>query len=130
MRKLLLILLFAIASCTEPLTPSSAYCVQYRIGEASTTSAVEIVDGNVTVGYWKLFPQSTPNGTTILTRKINKPELNVNSITTFEFPNNHVGDTIRGICIQHTWGNTCNTTDTLPVWFIKVPCKQSPTDNL
>jgi hypothetical protein len=130
MRKLLLILLFAVASCTEPLVPTNTLCVQYSIGSASTTSTVEIVDGYVVCDKWRLRAMSTPDNKTVLTRDtaITTELGTVTTETAFVFNNNQSGDTVRGIYVNHTAGSVCNTYDTLPVVVIKVPCKPRNTN--
>jgi len=126
MKSILLILLFALASCTEPLTPTNTLCVRYRIGEASTTSTVQFVDGYVVCDNWILSIQSTPENQTRLFRDttIQTEFGNVYCSSTFLFANNQVSDTIRGIYISHSKGVVCDTYDTLPVIITR--CNSSP----
>lgn len=129
MSKLCLILLFAIASCTEPLVQTQTLCVRYRIGEASTTATVKFVDGYVVCDNWKLSVTSTPNNKYRLFRDTTlQTEFGtVYSSSTFLFDNNQVSDTIRGIYISHSEGSVCNTYDTLPVTITH--CSINPSGN-
>lgn len=131
MQYFLLILLCAIASCTEPLAPTKQLCVQYKIGNASTTSTVKFANGFVVCDNWRLSISSTQNNQTRLfkdTVVIVGSDTVYNSVE-FLFGNNQIGDTVRGVYVSHNKGKVCNTYDTLPVVVTKVPCKQSPFGN-
>lgn len=129
MRTLLLILLFAFASCTNAIVPTERYCIEYHIGDTWTVGEVTQSTDGVRVNDWVMQVTQTPDNKTVLTCETHRYEANVHSITAFEFDNVQAGDTVRGIYINHTWGSDCNTTDTLPVWFVRVPCKESPPDH-
>ena len=132
MRTIVLILLFAITGCTEPLAPTSAVCVHYRIGNAEHTSTVQFVDGWVVCDNWRLSITSTPNNQTRLFRDTTmQGELGtVYQSSEFLFNNAQVSDTIRGVYVSHSKGSVCDTYDTLPVWAVRVPCSTNPNGDL
>lgn len=132
MRTLLPILLFAIASCTEPLITEQSICIEYHIGNTWTTSTVQFVDGWVVCDNWRLSITSTPNNQTRLFRDTTiQGELGtVYQSSEFLFNNAQVSDTIRGVFISHNKGSVCDTYDTLPVWAVRVPCSTNPQGGL
>ena len=123
--KYILPILF-LFSCTEPLIYNDSYCVEYHIGQAWTRGEVKQGNGKVSVNDWSFDVYTTVKNETMLFRDTTVGTVYQSS--TFLFPNNQIGDTIRGMYISHSKGDVCNTYDTLPVYVLRVPCNPTRGD--
>lgn len=125
--KLPLFILLLLCSCSNPITPTEQYCIEYHIGGTWSRGEVEFVNGMVTIDNWNLSVTSTPDNQTRLFRDTTVQTVlgEVYRSSTFLFPNGQQSNTIQGKYISHSKGVVCDTYDTLDVVVIRVPCNNS-----